>query len=319
MFADIVRHLQNFFDVEINEGPKYNSEQLTEALKDKEGVLLAGAEKIDAGLLKSLPELRAVAVAAAGYNNIDVDALTRANIMAMNAPGVADETVADFAWGQLIAAARRIVEAEHFVAERQWKAPVGNRFFGTEVNGKVVGIIGMGRIGQAIARRAIGFRMPVLYYNRNRLDAIVERECKAGYVSKDQLLASADFIILALPYSKKSHHLIAAAELKKMKSSAILLNIARGGLIDEQALAVALKEKQIAGAALDVFEDEPVIFQELIGLSNVILTPHIAGGTEATQHALAKLAADNLIAALGHGPDSFQPSAILNPEVLKNR
>jgi lactate dehydrogenase-like 2-hydroxyacid dehydrogenase len=174
----------------------------------------------------------------------------------------------------------------------------------------------MGRIGQAIARRAAGFRIKVLYYNRHRLDTPIEEEYKASYRSKEELLAESDFVLLALPYTPGNYHLIGEKELQLMRPSAMLFNIARGGLIDEPALAAALKSGQIAAAGLDVFEGEPAIDPGLIGLPNAILTPHIAGGTEEAQHGLASVAADNLIAALGLGPDAGHPPAILNPEVL---
>lgn len=319
LFPDIVERLREYFDVEINEGHKYSAAQLKEALRDKSGVLVAGGEKINADLLAGLTGLRAVCVSAAGYNNVDVPALTRAGVIGTNAPGPADETVADFAWGSLIAVARRITEAERWVQDGPWRASAGSRFFGTDVYGKVLGIIGMGRIGQAIARRAAGFRVKVVYHNRLRLDASIEQDCRAVYTAKDELLRGSDFVVLSLPYAPGNHHIIGAAELRLMRSSSFLINIARGGLIDERALAEALKAKQIAGAALDVFEEEPTIYSGLIGLPNVILTPHIAGATREAQHGLASLAADNLIAALGLGPNACRPPSILNPEVLGKR
>lgn len=316
LFPDIVDRLREYFDVTVNEGPRYSTAQLREALRDKSGVLVAGGEKIDAAVLEGLSGLRAVCVSAAGYNNIDVAALTKAGIIGTNAPGPADETVADFSWGLMIATARKLVEAEKWVQDGQWKGSAGKRFFGTDLYGKTLGIIGMGRIGQAIARRAAGFRIKVLYYNRHRLDTSIEEEYKAGYRSKEELLAESDFVILALPYTPANYHLIGEKELQLMRPSAMLFNIARGGLIDEPALAQALKSGQIAAAGLDVFEEEPAIHPDLIGLPNAILTPHIAGGTEDAQHGLASVAADNLIAALGLGPDAGHPPAILNPEVL---
>jgi glyoxylate/hydroxypyruvate/2-ketogluconate reductase len=316
LFPDIVDRLRTYFDVTVNDGPRYSSTQLREALHDKTGVLLAGGEKVDAAVLEGLSGLRAVCVSAAGYNNIDVVALTRAGVIATNAPGPADETVADFSWGLMIATARKLVEAEKFAQDGQWQGATGRRFFGTDLYGKTLGIIGMGRIGQAIARRAAGFRIKVLYHNRRPLDTAIEQEVQASYRSKEQLLAESDFVILALPYTPGNYHLIGEKELQGMRPSAMLFNIARGGLIDEAALAAALKSGQIAAAGLDVFEEEPAIHPGLIGLPNVILTPHIAGGTEEAQHGLASVAADNLIAALGLGPDAGHPPAILNPEVL---
>jgi len=319
IFPDVIERLREHFDVEVNEGEKYSPGQLKAALGGKRGVLLAGGEKINDELLTGLSELRAVCVSAAGYNNVDVPALTRAGVIGTNAPGPADETVADFAWGSLISIARRMAESQHWVLEGQWKGSAGSRFFGTDVHGKTLGIIGMGRIGQAIARRAAGFRVNVLYHNRRRLDPVIEQECGAAYRTKEELLGNSDFVILSLPYARGNYHIIGAKELQLMRPSAFLINIARGGLIDEPALAAALKGQRIAGAALDVFEQEPVIDPGLTGLPNILLTPHTAGATWEAQHGLASLAADNLIAALGLGPDAGKPPSILNPEVLTGR
>jgi lactate dehydrogenase-like 2-hydroxyacid dehydrogenase len=198
----------------------------------------------------------------------------------------------------------------------QWKESFPIRFFGTNLSGKTLGILGMGRIGQAIAQRAVGFRMPVLYNNRRQLAPSVEEDCRASFRTKEEVLRQADFVVLAMPYTPENYHLIGAAELGLMKPSAMLFNIARGGLIDEAALAAALQKQQLAAAGLDVFEHEPVIYPGLLGLSNAVLTPHIAGGTEDTQYGLASMAADNLIAALGLGPHAGHPTGIFNPEVL---
>jgi gluconate 2-dehydrogenase len=176
--------------------------------------------------------------------------------------------------------------------------------------------MGMGRIGQAIARRAVGFRMSVLYHNRRRIATGLEAECRASYRTKEELLREADFIVLAMPFTPENYHLIGAAQLSLMKPSAMLFNIARGGLIDEAALAGALREQRLAGAGLDVFEEEPVIHPGLMGMPNVVLAPHIAGATAEAQHGLTSLAADNLIAALGLGPQAGHPPSVFNPEVL---
>ena len=319
-FPDIADRLSAYFEVELNQSGKYPPGHLQEALQGKSGVLLGGGEKIDASLLSGLTtgELKAVCISAAGYNNVDVAALTRAGVIVTNTPGLADETVADFAWGVLLGAARRVKEAENWLQDGQWKESAGNRFFGIDVHSKTLGIIGMGGIGQSIAKRATGFNMSVLYNNRHHLQVSVEQSCKADYVTKEELLSRSDFVILALPYTPENHHLIGAEALKRMKTTAILINVARGGLIDEVALADAIREEQLAGAALDVFEAEPAVYPGLLGLPNVILTPHIAGASEADQHAMARLAADNLIAALGYGPNAGRPPSILNPEVLES-
>ena len=315
-WPDLADRLREYFDVTINEGPRYDKGQLREALRDMSGTLVSGGEKIDEEVLKGLTKLKAVCVTAAGYNNIDVAALTRAGVIGTNSPGPADEAVADFTWGLMIATARRLVEASWSIMQGEWKESFPIRFFGTNLFGKTLGILGMGRIGQAIAHRAVGFQMPVIYNNRRRLDPSIEEDCRATFRTKEELLREADFAVLAMPYTPENYHLIGAAELELMKPSAMLFNIARGGLIDEAALAAALQKGQLAGAGLDVFEEEPVIYPGLLGLSNAVLTPHIAGGTADTQYGLASMAADNLIAALGQGPHAGHPTGIFNPEVL---
>ncbi|MBS1601659.1 MAG: D-glycerate dehydrogenase [Bacteroidetes bacterium] len=317
LFPDVVDRLREYFDVTVNEGPRYTPEQLREALRDKSGAIIAGGEKINDAVVAGLPGLKALCISAAGYNNVDVASLTRAGIIGTNSPGPADETVADFTWGLMIATARRLVEAAHWVEQGQWKGSANRLFFGVNLCDKTLGIIGMGRIGQAIARRALGFRMKVLYHNRRRLDPTLEQECRASYRTKEDLLKQADFIVLAMPMSPGNYHLIGSAELGLVRPSAMLFNIARGGLIDEEALVEALRERRLAAAGLDVFEGEPAIHSGLMGLPNVVLTPHIAGGTAEAQHGLASLAADNLIAALGLGPQAGHPPSVFNPEVLK--
>jgi glyoxylate/hydroxypyruvate/2-ketogluconate reductase len=317
LFPDVADRLREYFDVTVNEGPRYTAAQLHEALRGMSGAVIAGGERIDDEVLAGLTGLEAICVSAAGYNNIDVAALTQAGIIGTNSPGPADETVADFTWGLMIGTARRIVESAQWVEQGQWKGQAGSRFFGMNVCDKTLGIIGMGRIGQAIARRAAGFRMKVLYHNRRRLDTAAE--CLATYRTKEELLEESDFVVLALPLTADNYHLIGAAELRLMRPSAMLFNIARGGLIDEAALAAALRANALAGAGLDVFESEPVVHPGLMGLSNVVITPHIAGGTAEAQHGLASLAADNLIAALGLGPQAGKPPSVFNPEVLKSR
>jgi glyoxylate/hydroxypyruvate/2-ketogluconate reductase len=316
IWKDVVERLEEFFDVEVNLGEKYSREQLMQAMQGKAGVLVAMGERIDETVVKSATGLRAICVSAAGYNNLDLSALTKAGVIATNAPGPTNETVADYAWGLMIATARRLTEGERWLREGNWKVAAMGRFFGSDLHGKTLGIIGMGRIGQAIARRGLGFDMRIIYHNRKRLDPMLEQECRARYVSKTELLNQSDQVMLSLPYSNENHHIIGAVELKQMKPTAFLINIARGGLIDEAALADALSKNQIAGAGLDVFEGEPVIYPGLLSLPNVVLTPHIAGATEKAQHDLAMLAAENLIAALGKGPSAFHPPSILNPSVL---
>jgi gluconate 2-dehydrogenase len=251
---------------------------------------------------------------AVGYNNFDLDAMTAAGVLGTNAPDVLTETTADFGFALLMATARRVTESEHFLRAGLWTKWSYDMFAGAEVHGTTLGILGMGRIGQGIARRgAHGFGMKVIYHNRSRLSPEREAECEARYVDKEELLRTADHLVLVVPYSAASHHAIGAAELALMKRTACLVNIARGGIVDDAALAVALREKRIAAAGLDVFEGEPKVHPDLLTVSNVVLTPHIASATIPTRMAMANLAADNLIGFLTQG----KPLTPLNLEVLK--
>ena len=233
-------------------------------------------------------------------------------VLATNTPDVLTETTADFGFALLMATARRVTESEHFLRAGKWTKWSYDMFAGAEVHGSTVGIIGMGRIGQGIARRAAhGFGMQVLYHNRSRLSPELELECKSRYVDKTTLLREADHVVLVVPYSAASHHTIGAAELAQMKPTATLVNIARGGIVDDAALAQALKERRIAAAGLDVFEGEPKVHPDLLTVPNVVLTPHIASATVKTRMAMAQLAADNLMDYLLHQ----RMRTPINPEV----
>jgi gluconate 2-dehydrogenase len=224
-------------------------------------------------------------------------------VLATNTPDVLTETTADFGFALMMAAARRIAESEHFLRRGEWTKWSYDMFTGSDVHGATLGILGMGRIGQAIARRgALGFGMSVIYHNRSRLAPELEAPLGARWVDKTTLLREADHLVLVLPYSAASHHAIGAPELALMKPTATLTNVARGGIVDDAALAVALGERRIAAAALDVFEGEPAVHPALLTVPNVVLTPHIASATAATRLKMAMLAADNLIAVLGGQP-----------------
>jgi glyoxylate/hydroxypyruvate/2-ketogluconate reductase len=239
--------------------------------------------------------------------------MTQRKVLATNTPDVLTETTADFGFALLMATARRLTESEHFLRAGQWGRWRYDMFAGSEVHGSTLGILGMGRIGQGIARRgAHGFGMKVIYHNRTRLSSELEAQCQARYVSKQELLANADHLVLVLPYSAESHHTIGAAELAAMKPTANLINIARGGIVDDAALAEALRERRIAGAGLDVYEGEPQLNPALLTVPNVVLSPHIASATIPTRMAMARLAADNLISFLVEG----KPLTPLNPQVL---
>jgi gluconate 2-dehydrogenase len=317
VFPEVVAKLREHFDVDTNENDApLAPAQLAERLQGKVGVITTGSERVDATLLAACPQLRIVANIAVGYNNFDLPAITAAGVLASNTPDVLTETTADFGFALLLATARRLTESEHFLRAGLWNRWALDMFAGAEVNGSTLGILGMGRIGQAIARRgAHGFGMKVIYNNRSRLDAATEAECKARYVDKAELLKTADHLVLVLPYSAASHHAIGAAEIAQMKPTATLINIARGGIVDDAALAVALREKRIAAAGLDVFEGEPKVHPDLLTVPNVVLTPHIASATIATRKAMAHLAADNVIAYLTQGK-TVTP---LNPEVAGQR
>jgi lactate dehydrogenase-like 2-hydroxyacid dehydrogenase len=237
-------------------------------------------------------------------------------VLGTNTPDVLNESTADFGWALMMAAARRIAESEHWLRAGHWRKWAYDGFLGADVYGSTLGVIGMGRIGQALARRARGFGMRVVYHNRSRVAPEIEAELNAEYATKEALLACADHVVLVLPYTGASHHTIGAAELALMKPTATLTNIARGGIVDDAALAVALRERRIAAAALDVYEGEPSVNPALLEVPNVVLTPHIASATAATRRAMANLAADNLIAALGEGPRAGQPPNPINPGVL---
>jgi gluconate 2-dehydrogenase len=300
VFPEVIARLAEHFEVETNPTDTvFTKAELTDKLRDKVGVFTTGSERIDAELLAACPELKICANMAVGYNNFDIDAMTTAGVQATNAPDVLTETTAEFGFALLMATARRMTESEHFLRAGLWHKWSVDLFAGTEVHGSTLGIIGMGRIGQGIAKRgALGFGMKVIYHNRSRLDPALEAECKAKLVSKEELLKTADHVVLVVPYTAASHHTIGAPELALMKPTACLINIARGGIVDDAALAVALRERRIAAAGLDVFEGEPKVHPDLLTVPNVVLTPHIASSTLQTRRAMANLAADNLIGFL---------------------
>lgn len=319
-FPDIADRLREHFDVTDNPSDTILSpSELIARLQGKQGVMSTGSERIDAALLDACPELKAVCNVGVGYNNVDVVACTARGVVVTNTPDVLTQTTADFGFALMLATARRITESERFVRRGEWqKTGIHNQMLGNDIYGATLGILGMGRIGQAIARRAaLGFEMQVIYHNRSPLDAETEARAHARYVDKDTLLREADHLILVLPYSPEAHHTIGAAELAKMKPTATLTNIARGGIVDDAALAQALRQGTIAAAGLDVFEDEPRIHPDLLSLDNIVLTPHIGSASVNTRRAMAALTVDNLIAALGYGPQAGQPLTPVNPQVLE--
>jgi lactate dehydrogenase-like 2-hydroxyacid dehydrogenase len=314
VFPEVLEHLRPHFEVDDNQADVIlGVEGLKQRLADKSGAMTAVSDPVSAEVIAAAPHLKAVCNFAVGYNNIDLAACTRAGIVATNTPGVLDDTTADLAWALLMATARHIQTSEHWLRAGQWQGFRMMDWLGTDVHHATLGILGMGRIGQAVARRALGFDMKVIYHNRTPLAPDREAACRAAWVDKQTLLREADFLVLLLPYSKESHHIIGAAELALMKPTAHLINVARGGIVDEDALIAALRQRRLSGAALDVFEGEPRINPGLLELDNVVLTPHIGSASRATRMAMAMTAADNLIEALA----GRRPPNLLNPDVLR--
>lgn len=308
LFDDVIARLGEYFEVvSTSQVTEYTPQQVSAALAEADGALITLNERIGSEQIAAAQRLRAIANVGVGYDNLDVPALSAAGIVATNTPDVLTGTTADFGFALLMATARRITEAERWLREGHWRQWSFQNLLGADLHGSTLGILGMGRIGQGIARRASGFDMKLLYHNRSRLPEAVERETRAAYVGFDELLAQADHLVLVLPYAKESHHLIDAQAMLQMKPTATLVNIARGGIVDEDALADALCNGRLAAAGLDVFEDEPAVNPRLLALRNVVLTPHIASGSLATRRAMVSLAVDNLIAALGCGPHAGSP------------
>ncbi len=311
VFPEVVARLAQHFEVDHNASDDIMSPELLRRRADGcTGVICCLTEKIDAAFLDACPTVKVVSNIAVGYNNIDIAEVSKRGVMATNTPGVLDDTTADLTFALLMAAARRITETEGRLRRGEWKKGFAlQQWLGADIHHASLGIIGMGRIGQTIARRALGFEMQVRYFNRTRLDAAAESKLNARYASKDEVLRDSDFVVVMVPYSPATHHLIGAAEIALMKPSAILINTARGGVVDDVALIDALKHKRIAGAGLDVFENEPAFNAEFLKLDNVALTPHIGSATHNTRMNMAMLAVDNMIAALS----GKKPPNLLNP------
>ncbi|MDH5834061.1 2-hydroxyacid dehydrogenase [Luteimonas kalidii] len=309
LFGDIIAGLDEHFEVDdTREVTAWSPAQVARKLADADGALVTLNERVGAAEIADAPRLRAVANVGVGYDNLDVAALRARDIVATNTPDVLTETTADMGFALLMAAARRITEGERWLRDGRWTQWSFDTLLGHDVHSTTLGILGMGRIGQGIARRgALGFGMRVLYHNRSRLPDRIERNSRAAWVDLDTLLRAADHLVLVLPYSAATRHLIDAAALAKMKPTATLTNIARGGLVDEDALADALSAGRLAAAALDVFEGEPAVNPRLLALRNVVLTPHVGSASLATRRAMATLAVDNLVAALGRGPRAGDP------------
>ena len=285
--------------------------ELLARVRDKDGLVCLLTEQVDKALLDAAPGLRIVANVAVGYDNIDVGECTNRGVVATNTPGVLDETTADFAWSLMMAAARRLIEGDQLVRTGQWKGWALDQLCGADIWGKVLGIVGLGRIGRAVARRAAGFKMQVLYTDRSRAPESLERELAAEYREFDALLADSDFVSLHVPLTGETRGLISTAQFARMKPTAFLINTARGPIVDEVALVGALERGKIAGAALDVYEQEPFIHPGL-RRPNVVLAPHLASASLETRTKMACMAAENVVARFSGRP----PANALNPEVL---
>lgn len=309
-FDDVLDYLAVHFEVSANQSDiPMDPRTLAKNLAGKSGVMTTLVDRVDADLLSGCPTLKAVCNIAVGFNNIDLEACSRAGVMATNTPGVLDDSTADFTWALILATARRVVESDAHLRSGEWKGWYLKQFLGADVHHATLGILGFGRIGRRVARRASGFDMTVIYNNSRRADPDVEHAFNATFVSRDELLSRSDILTLHVPYSPSTHHIIGSPELAKMKPGAILINAARGGVVDDAALIEALKSGRLAGAGLDVFENEPALNPDFITMKNVVLTPHIASSSATTRHAMAMLAAQNLVAALTTG----KPPNLLNP------
>jgi gluconate 2-dehydrogenase len=312
-FGEVIDFAREHFELVDSQGRAQSSPaELRERLQGMDGVLVAGTDRIDAALLDASPAVRAVSIAAVGYNSIDIAACNARGVLATNTPGILDDTTADLGFALILAASRRLGEGERYLRAGHWKRWENDLLLGQDVHHRTLGIVGMGRIGQALARRAGGFDMPVVYHNRNRVDSAIETRLAARWLPLDELFATADVVCLCLPYSAAAHHLVNAALLARMKPTAVLVNIARGGIVDENALIDALRERRIAAAGLDVYEGEPSINPGLLDLDNAVLVPHIGSATRATRVAMGLCAARNLKVALEGGV----PPNLINPEAL---
>ena len=313
---EVIARARSRADVDLHAGDKPLSKtDLIARVKDREGLVCLITDTIDASVLESCPALKVVSNVAVGFNNIDVAAATKRGVVVTNTPDVLTETTADFAWTLLMATARRLVEADRYVRDgkfTQWEYMV---LLGGDVHDKTLGIIGFGRIGRAMARRALGFNMRVLYQDAVAADPATERELRATRTDTATLLRDSDFVSIHTPLLPDTRHLINAQSLRTMKKTAYLVNASRGPVVDEAALVQALKEGWIAGAGLDVFEEEPKVHPGLMGLSNVVLAPHIASASSDTRIKMAALAVDNCLAVL----EGQTPPTPVNPEVLGKR
>jgi lactate dehydrogenase-like 2-hydroxyacid dehydrogenase len=313
VFEEALALLNKHFEIESNQRDiPYTPVQLVKKLQGKSGAIVLLTDTFDDRVFAQCPELKIVCNVAVGYNNIDVKAASRRGIMVTNTPGVLDDTTADFTWTLLLATARRVVESDTFFRSGKWKGWGLMQFTGYDVHHKTLGIVGLGRIGKGVARRAKGFDMRVIYTDIQRADEATEREHGVMYVDKRTLLRESDFVSLHIPLFPETRHYLSDPEFALMKKTAILINAARGPIVDEKALVRALKEGKIAGAGLDVYEKEPKCERALLSMKHVVLAPHTASASIETRSKMAMMAAQNCVAGLS----GQRPPNIVNPEIL---
>ena len=309
-----LKELRENFELSLNEKGRFLSEEeMISKVGDADALVCLGTEKIDKEIMDAGKRLKIIANYAVGYNNIDVDYATKKDIMVTNTPGVLTETTADLTWALLMAIARRIVEGDGLTRAGKFTGWKPDLLLGSDIHGKTLGIVGFGRIGQAVAKRASGFDMKVLYHDVRPVAQEIEQAYKATYVDLDTLLKQSDFVSLHVPLTDSTYHLMDEGKLALMKPTAYLINAARGPVIDEQTLVKVLKERKIAGAALDVYEKEPELSPGLSELDNVVLVPHLGSATQQTRGAMSQIVAENVIAALS----GENPPNLVNKELLR--
>jgi glyoxylate reductase len=309
--------LHSFADVDVNPDPDriWTNEEVIAALPGHDALLCLLTNPIDAAVMDAAPGLKVIANMAVGFNNIDLGAATTRHIAVTNTPGVLTDTTADFAWALLMAAARRVAEADRFTRAGKFHGWGPLMLVGGDIADKTLGIVGFGRIGRAVAERARGFHMRVLYYDTQPADPDVEHHLNASRAALGDLLAQSDFVTIHVNYTPETHHLIGAAQLARMKDTAYLINTARGAVVDEGDLVDALRNHAIAGAGLDVYENEPEIHPGLLEQENVVLAPHIASASITTRNAMATIAVENIQAVFA----GRRPPNLVNPEVWEGR
>jgi glyoxylate reductase len=311
---ECMKRLADHFQLEVVGGDDSpTKEEIQPFLQGKELLISTVTEKIDADLIHSAPQLRIICNFGVGFDNIDLQAATQKGILVTNTPDVLTDATADLTWALLLAVSRRLCEGDRLVRQKKWQGWTPTFMLGADVTGKTLGIIGMGRIGQAVAKRASGFSMRVLYFSRTRLSPELEKRYRVEYASLEKLLREADFISLHMPYSEETHHFIGDKEISQMKPTAFLINTSRGSIIDEQALLAALEAEQIAGAGLDVYEHEPHVPEAFMQMENVVLAPHLGSATKEVRIAMGNKVIENLLAYVR----GERPPNLVNPEVWR--